>query len=444
MHKKENYDILAVGKVSIFYFMREILNFLIETNKLKETIRTGWIIWRIKNPETIAEHIFRVSFLSFLLGAKKGLKVKNCIQNALSHDLCEVYAGDATPLFYYQNLDVKRKKDREILMKGIRLLEKEKKRRLKVKFFKEKKSLLRLIEPLKETLKSEILLRWLDYEKGYSKEGKFVRQVDWIENLIQSLEYLGPEGSGSGWWEIANEKIDDPLLIDFLAVIQKKFYQKKKEFKKDKDLEAILDFIVQIGKLKRMSRLYWLLRRVKNPETVAGHIFTLSLMAWIVGKETKLNLEKLLKMALCHEITAVYTGDTTPYDRMLPKNPQKRKEVLKRMIRLPKKNKREIFLKDYQEEKQAIRRLVSQLNPFFKKEIIQLWEEYRTKSSPEGYFLSQLNVLAVLFQALIYEKKNKDFLAAPVWEWALETVDNPHALNFLRELKEKFLPQKRF
>lgn len=421
--------------------MENALNFLIEINKLKETTRTGWIIWRIKNPETIAEHIFRVSFLAFLLGAKKRLKVKNCIQNALSHDLCEVYAGDATPLFYYQNLDVKRKKDREILMKGIRLLGKDKKRRLKVKFSREKNSLLKLVAPLEKTLKNEILLRWLDYEKGYSREGKFVKQLDWIENLIQSLEYLGPKGSGSGWWEIAEEKVDDPLLTDFLAVIQKKFYGKRKGYKKNKDLEAILDFVLQIGKLKRMSRLYWILRGVKNPETVAGHIFSLALMAWIFGKETKLNLEKLLKMALCHEITAVYTGDTTPYDRTLPKNPQKRNEILKRMVRLPKADKEKYFFKDYQEEKKTLGKLTSRLTPSLKKEIIQLWEEYRTKSSPEGYFLSQFNVLAILLQTLIYEKKDKNFLAAPVWEWAFENVDNPLALKFLGELKKKFLPR---
>ena len=419
--------------------MKEVLDFLLKVHKLKETTRTGWIIWRIKNPETIAEHIFRVCFLAFLLGAKKGLRLKTCIQDALSHDLCEVYAGDATPLFYYQNLDVRKKKDRAILMRGIRLLEKDKKKRLGIKFSREKKSLFKLLAPLEKKLKYEILLRWLDYEKGFSKEGKFVKQLDWIENLIQSLEYLGPKGSGSGWWEIAEEKVDDPLLIDFLAVIQKNFYGGKSTHQKNPELEAILDFVLQIGKLKRMPRLYWILRGVKNPETVAGHTFTLAIAAWILGsKKKELDMGKLLKMAFCHELSAVYTGDTTPYDKILPKDKEEREKVLKKMIRLSKKEKKWVFLKDRQEEKRAFQKLTRNLKPSLKKEIIQLWNEYRERSTPEGYFLAQLNVLVVLLQGLLSEKENKKFSASPLWEWAFEVCDDPITIQLMGEMKKKF------
>lgn len=419
--------------------MKNFLNFFIKVYKLKETTRTGWGIWRIKNPETIAEHTFRVCFLAFLLGRKKGLNLKKVVQCSLVHDLCEVYAGDITPLFYYQKLDIKKKRDKKILLKGIRLPEKEKKRRSKIKFEKEKKSLLKLVSFFEKNLKKEIFFRWIDYEKGLSREGRFVKQIDWIENLIQSLEYLGPEQSGSGWWEIAQEKVYDPLLLDFLAIIQKKFYKKKiRAQKKNEDLENILDFILVIGRLKRMPRLYWILRGVKNPETVASHIFTLALMAWIFGRETKLNQEKLLKMALCHEISAVYTGDTTPYDKILPKDVQKRKEILKKMVRLSRMEKKEIFFKDYQEEEETLEKLTTKLNPALRNEIIQLWKEYRTKSSPEGYFLSQFNVLAVLLQSLLYEKKDKNFFTIPLWEWAFENIDHSLALEFLRELKKKF------
>jgi putative hydrolase of HD superfamily len=418
--------------------MKEKLDFLIKVNKLKETTRTGWIIWRIENPETIAEHIFRVCFLTFLLGSEKGLRLKIAIQDALSHDLCEIYAGDATPFFYYQNLDVKRKKDREILMKGIRLSQKEKKERSRIKFEKEKKSLLKLVTPLGKSFKNEIFSCWLDYEKGFSREGKFVKQLDWIENLIQSLEYLGPKGSGSGWWEIAEEKVYDPLLLDFLAIIQNKFYKKRIRVK-NKNLENILDFALSIGKLKRMPRLYWILRGIKNPETVAGHIFTLAIMAWIFGKEKKeLNMEKLLKMALCHELSAVYTGDTTPYDRILSENKNERKKVLERMIRLSKKEKEWIFLADYKKEKKAMKKLTKNLDFSLKKEIIQLWHEYRTRSSPEAKFLTQLNILAVLLQGLLYEKKYKKFSAAPLWEWAFENCDDEICVSLMDEMKKKF------
>jgi len=78
------------------------------------------------------------------------------------------------------------------------------------------------------------------------------------------------------------------------------------------------------------------------------------------------------------------------------------------------------------------------LPPSFKNEIIHLWKEYRTKSSPEGRFLSQLNVLAVLLQALLYEKEDNNFFSAPIWEWALENVDHSQVLLLLKEMKSKF------
>lgn len=431
--------------------MRNILNFLIEINKLKEMPRTGWVLRKVKNPETIAEHTFRVAFAGWLLTEKQKLNVKKAIKIALVHDLCETYAGDVTPFFYYLDLPEDEKERKEILMRWVRLSKKEKVRRSKMKFKKEKKSLLKLIKFLPIVIKKDIFLSWLDYEEGISKEGKFVKQIDKIETLIQAIEYFGSGKTPAiGWWEEVEELIEAPLLLEFLKVIQKKFYGRRfeklfekvlgrifKDQKKEKDLENILDFLLEIGKLKRLSRLYWLLREVKNPETVAGHIFTLAIMAWVCGKETNLNQEKLLKMALCHELSAVYTGDTTPYDKILPEDKTEREKILKKMIRLSRKEKEWIFLTDYQEEKRALQKLTQKLNPSLRKEIIQLWQEYRKKSSPEGRFLSQLNILAVLLQGLLYEKKYK-ISTAPLWEYAFEFCDDPLALQLMEEMKKKF------
>jgi putative hydrolase of HD superfamily len=413
--------------------MEGIIHFLFKVDKLKETVRTGWIIWRIKNPETIAEHIFRVSFLSYLLGWKKNYNIGRIIKTALSHDLCEVYAGDVTPLFYYQNLDIKRKKDREILMKGIRLTKEEKEKMSKIKFENEKKSLLKLIDQLDESIKHEILFRWLDYEKGISAEGRFTRQVDWIENLIQSLEYLGPKKSGKGWWEIAEEKIFDHLLLEFLKVIQIRYYRKRIALHsaKEKELRGILEFILKIGKLKRMERVCWKALGIKKGESVAEHIFSTSLLAWIFGKEKKhLNQTKLLKMALVHEISAAIIGDTIPY---LEKITWQKKENFKKWLRFLKEEKTKKFIKQYDKEKNAMEKLTLSLEPELRKEIVNLWEEYRNVSSAEANFLNQINVLAVLFQGIIYHKKYK-INTDPLFEWAFEKCDDPILLSFLEKL----------
>lgn len=416
--------------------MKEIVNFLFQANKLKETQRTGWIIWRVKKPESIAEHIFRVAFLSYLLGWKKKLRAKTIIQTAASHDLCEVYAGDATPLFYYQNLDIKKKKHREILLKGIRLSSDEKKKMSKIKFGNEKKSLLKLLAPLEKNLRGEIFLRWLDYEKGFSREGKLVRQIDWIENLIQSLEYLGPKRSGSGWWEIAAEKVYDPFLLDFLKIIKLKFYNPKlyKKTSEMKDLQGILEFALTIGKLKRLKRSYWKGWGIKNAESVAEHIFTVTLLAWIFSSKRKnLDQGKLLKMALCHEISAAIIGDTIPYIDRLPLATKERKEILKKWPRLPEDKKAEKFLKQYKSEKKAMEKLAEKLEKNLKEEIVELWSDYRTIKSPEAVFLNQVNVLSILLQGVLYQKKYK-ISVIPLFEWSLEKCDDAEILEFITVL----------
>lgn len=423
--------------------MKKNLNFLTEINKLKEITRTGWVLRKVKRPETISEHTFRVAFASWLLSQEKKLNVRRAIKIALSHDLCEVYAGDVTPFFYYKDyLPEDEKERKKFLLKWARLSQKNKEKRGKRKFEKEKKSLLKLIKFLPRAVKKEIFLSWLDYEKGTSKEGKFVKQVDKIETLIQAIEYFGPgKTPAMGWWEEVEESTEDPLLLDFLKVIQKKFYGWPlfQNYKKEKNLENILDFILELGKLKRLPRLYWLIREVKQPETVAGHIFTLTIMAWLFGVEKKgINLEKILKMALVHEITAVHTEDTTPYDEILPKCRKERRKILEKMPRLLKKEKNKKFLLDYKKEKKAISKLVLKLEPTLAGEIIKLWDDYRKRISPEARFLSQLNVLAVFLEALLIKKKKKDFSINAFWEWAFEVCDDPLTIDLIKEMEKKF------
>ncbi|TSC75847.1 MAG: putative hydrolases of HD superfamily [Parcubacteria group bacterium Gr01-1014_30] len=381
--------------------MKGVLDFLIAAKQLTEKPRAGWVARRVQSPETTAEHMFRVAFMAYILGSKKGLRLKNCLKEAVLSDFPETKRGSDD-------------------------------------FLRAKNSLAKLTAPLREDLQREITLRWLESEKEISKEGKFVAQLDLVENLIQALEYLGSGGSRD-FLEFAEKKVDDPLLKNFLEVIKKKFYGAKSA-KKQKELKNILEFLLQVGKLKRMGRLYWKLRNIKNPETVADHIYTLTLAAWLLAAGRKeLSLEKLLKMSLCHELSAVYTGDTTPYDRILREGgTEKREEILKRVIRLSKKEKESIFIQDYKQEKRSLEKLVHSLAPHLAKEIIKLWQEYRTKSSQEGRFLSQLNVAVMLLQGLIYEKKYDNFSAAPLWELAFEISDHTLILKFLDEMKQKF------
>jgi len=47
--------------------MERILDFLIETGKLKKMPRTGFVWLGIKKPETIGQHLFRVALLNWIM-----------------------------------------------------------------------------------------------------------------------------------------------------------------------------------------------------------------------------------------------------------------------------------------------------------------------------------------------------------------------------------------
>lgn len=429
--------------------MKNILNFLLKVDKLKKMPRTGWILREIRNPETIAEHTFRMTIAAWLLAEKKGLDIEKTIKNALVHDLCEVYAGDVTPFFYYINLPKDKIKRKKMLMKWVRLSKQEKEKKGKKKYEIEKKSLLKLIKPLKPELRKKILSSWLDFEEGITNEGKFVRPVDKIETLIQAIEYFGNKEDTpvASWWEEVEELVDEPLFLNFLKVIQNKFYITKTSLKKKiddkklkRELEGILDFLLEIGKLKRMPRRLWVSLEVKDPETVSSHIFTVSLMALIFGQEKKeLNMGKLLKMALCHEMSSVYTGDLiTPFGITLIKTKREGRKIFEKWPRLSKIEKEKKFLKDYQKEKTALEKLTQSLPTSLREEIIQLFNEYKNASTAEARFLNQVNVLAVLLQSLQYQKKDKELPVGFLWEWAFEKCDDQMCLEFIEELKRKF------
>lgn len=205
--------------------MDNIINFLIEIGKLKKMLRRGWVLRGIKDSETIAAHTFRMAIMAWILGRKKRLSINKILKMSLIHDLCEVYGGDTTP---YDKL-IKNKKDwLEITKKWPRFSKKEKEKMFKEKYKKESKALEKLLLKLPPDLKTEIKKLWIDYEEGLTPEGKFVRQLDRVENLLQALEYWKKEKKFAiePWWIQIEELVDDPILIKFLEFLEKKFHQK--------------------------------------------------------------------------------------------------------------------------------------------------------------------------------------------------------------------------
>jgi len=208
--------------------MRNFLKFFINVGKLKRKKRKGWtILYDIKNSESTADHSFRIAILAWLLGKKKGLNLEKVIKMALVHDLCEVFAEDETsydPLF---PKDLNREKIAEIRKRRSRVqyTPEQREERIRRKRDSEEKGLEKLISSLPQEFKNELKSLWLEETKGLSEEGRFVKQLDKMENLIQALEYWKEQGQIERdlWIIAAREWCTDPLLSDFLKEVDEEF-----------------------------------------------------------------------------------------------------------------------------------------------------------------------------------------------------------------------------
>lgn len=209
-------------------------------------------------------------------------------------------------------------------------------------------------------------------------------------------------------------------------------------------MSELIDFLIDIGKLKKMKRRGWVLRGVKNPETIAEHSFRVAIMAWFLGtKEKNLNLEKIIKMALIHDICEVYAGDITPYDSIIPKNKKALKKLMETWPRLSSFKKQELFFEKHKNEWQSIVKLISRLEPKLRKEIIDLWLDYEEGLTKEGRFLHQTDRMENLLQALEYWEKDKKFPIRAWWVWAREFFSDPLLLEFMDILDKKFHTKKK-
>jgi len=206
---------------------------------------------------------------------------------------------------------------------------------------------------------------------------------------------------------------------------------------------SLLHFFNKVGELKEIPRKGWVLRGIKNPETIADHTFRATLMAWVLGKKKRLNMERLLKIGLIHDICEVYAGDTTPYDTILPKDKKKIAALMKTWPRFTDAEKRKIAAQKHKREKKGLEKLVADLPRELRAEIMNLWMDYENGLTPEGRFFKQADRLENFLQAIEYWKKYGKLAQKPWWIQARELIDDPVLLDFIKEIDTEFHKTKK-
>jgi len=173
-----------------------------------------------------------------------------------------------------------------------------------------------------------------------------------------------------------------------------------------------VQLIKEIGKIKRVKRSGWVREGINNPESVADHSYRVSVMAMIFGKKLDVNTDKLIKMALAHDLGEGLTGDVVD-QRGLKTDTKFKEEKDKEKIEKIKK----IFVTTNEGS-----------------ELSSLQEESLKMESEEAKILKQLDGLEMAIQALEYEEEtNKDL--SEFFENATMRIENEYLKNLLEAVK---------
>lgn len=64
--------------------------------------------------------------------------------------------------------------------------------------------------------------------------------------------------------------------------------------------------------LQKQPRKGWVLRNVENPESIADHMYRMSVLALTMAGSSDVDQARLVKMAIVHDIAEAIVGDITP------------------------------------------------------------------------------------------------------------------------------------
>jgi putative hydrolases of HD superfamily len=188
----------------------------------------------------------------------------------------------------------------------------------------------------------------------------------------------------------------------------------------DRAVAGLARFLHRAGRLKATPRTGWLDRGVPAAETesVAEHSYRVTLLAWLAAPPD-LDRDRVLKLALLHDLAEAVTGDLPPYDpAALPDaadGPARRAFLDGRHVRPAARAAAKRAAEDA-----AIADLLADLPAPLAAELAALWRELTADATPEARFVKQADKLETYLQS-------REYLAAdparPMASFAAEVAE---------------------
>ncbi|GAB6028430.1 HD domain-containing protein 2 [Chamberlinius hualienensis] len=178
--------------------------------------------------------------------------------------------------------------------------------------------------------------------------------------------------------------------------------------------ESVIRFFMKIGQLKQLRRTGWLRQKVKDPESVADHMYRMAIMSlFLKDEEPKLDISKCVKMAVVHDLAECIVGDITPFCGI------SKEEKLNR-------------------EKAAMDELKDLAGPVVGEELMTLWEEYSQQETPVAKAVKDLDRFDMVLQAYEYEKQeNRPKDLQEFFDDVTTKIQSKTVSDWMKELHKK-------
>jgi putative hydrolase of HD superfamily len=173
-------------------------------------------------------------------------------------------------------------------------------------------------------------------------------------------------------------------------------------------LDSLFRFWQYVAELKGEPRKGWQKKVQGKIESVADHSFAVALLSLYEGERRGYNLERILKLALIHDLEEAITGDLTPQDRS-----------------------RRGSTRVQRDREQAIRELVTKLPVKSRASYLKLWTDLRERRSKEARLVHQLDKLEMAFQANAYGKRTGQRKMRDFYESATRETKDPTLMRAL-------------
>jgi putative hydrolase of HD superfamily len=205
------------------------------------------------------------------------------------------------------------------------------------------------------------------------------------------------------------------------------------------DAVGLARFLHRVGRLKRTPRTGWLDRGVpaEQTESVADHSFRVAVLAWLAAQvaDAKLDPDRVLALALLHDVSEALTGDLPPYDpaaiAAAPDDATRRAFLDGRHVRAP-----DHAAAKRAAEAAAMTDLLADLPAALATALERLWGEWVTGVTAEARFVKQADKLETFLQSREYLAADPTRPMASFAAEVAEVVDHPTLVELRRAIAD--------